>query len=201
MFAEQAGDVLQATQQGRVVHQFAQQAEVVFAACAVQMFLSGLMPGDLVGVLFDRAVVDERFSAEGAAEHEPFERLAAAQCHVNLPVGEGGACIDDGFFEGEPLAFMDGNRPGGFEGILPEGAGHGFGDFPGLLVQGVFDVLPFFASHGNGFPFVAAPHEDVFRAEGGNPSDFAVVVTFFGRGVVFDEIGRASCRERVLPPG
>ena len=83
----------------------------------------------------------------GALSTRPSERLATREGNVGLPVGESALHVDDGALEGETLALVHGDGPGGAEGILREGAVDHFFDLIGALVEDVAGVVPRFARH------------------------------------------------------
>ncbi len=119
------------------------------------------------------------------AQHDAFQTFAAAQRHVHLPVREGGLRIDDGAFEREPLAFVDGDGPGKFQRVLYESTELLLLHFFGFLVEGVFHVGPLGGHHLDVVVFAGAAHVDRAFAEAGDLADFTVVEAFVAADIVF----------------
>lgn len=89
-------------------------------------------------------------------------------------------------FESQSLALVDGDRPSGFQRILAEGAGNGFGDFLCFGIDRIFYIVPGFLFDDDLVSFTV----DYGYLVGINKydlSDLPVIVPFFGRRVVFDE--------------
>ena len=51
-------------------------------------------------------------------EDQSFQRSETAEGNINLAGRERGACIDDGFFKSEALAFVNGDGPCQSNGVL-----------------------------------------------------------------------------------
>ena len=79
----------------------------------------------------------------GRASARPFQRAAARQRNVGLAVRERAAAkVDIHLVERQPLALVDGERPGQPHRELAEGAGHRLDDLLGRLVEGVAPAFP-----------------------------------------------------------
>ena len=62
-------------------------------------------------------------------------------------MGKGSACIDNRPVEGKPLALVYGYSPGQLQRILGKRADYLFLNLFGILIQGIFHVLPFSHLH------------------------------------------------------
>ena len=143
--------------------------------------------GPLPFVVHDGLVVVQRLGADGAVQHEAFERAAPAQGHVDLAGGEGVARVDHGLVEGEALALVDGDGPGQAQGVLGEGAQFLFLYLPGGGVGGVADVAPGVALHEDGLVVAGAADGDAVVVHLLDHAYLAVEVAAGGLGVVLEE--------------
>jgi hypothetical protein len=92
--------------------------------------------GDHAGIGADRAGKDPGTQYQSPDIREP------AQRNVYLAGSERGAGVDDRFFKGQSLAFVDGDRPGQADRILGESPQFLFFDPVFLLVVLVSDIFP-----------------------------------------------------------
>ena len=94
-------------------------------------------------VRIDGTVADDGRTRQRAAEHHSLQRFATAQRHIGLTMGKGSRGVNDGMFEGKSLTLVDSDGPCQSNGILSEGALHGFLYLLRLLIECVFRVAPF----------------------------------------------------------
>ena len=62
--------------------------------------------------VLDPGVGPDAGGADLGDQHDTFEAFAAAQRHIDLPVGKCCLCVQDHPLEGQALAFVDGDGPG-----------------------------------------------------------------------------------------
>ena len=75
---------------------------------------------DVAGKFLDDGAAFDAAAFNGGAEHQSLEAAATAQGHIDLAVGKGGPGIDDNLIKGKPLALMNSDGPGQFQGELNE---------------------------------------------------------------------------------
>ena len=122
--------------------------------------------------------------AQKARQDQAFQGLAPAQGHIGLAMGKGGAGVDDGFFKGKPLTFMDGNGPGQPEWVLPECTDTFFMYFLRLAVKRIFNVLPDDRFNTDLLLVLGTLDPNIVAADMGNGTNFAVEVALFRREIV-----------------
>jgi hypothetical protein len=166
-FEEGVELVAQEVEAEEVHEQFA----LVGEAVGFQPLGIGVAGGDVADVGGDGIIDDDAVGAEGGAEHEAVEGLAAGEGDIDLAVGEGGVGVDDGAFEGEALALVDGDGPGELEGDLFEGAFDGFGDAVGGGIDGVLDVVPLEGLGEDVVDVAGAADADGGAVDGGDAAD------------------------------
>jgi hypothetical protein len=90
-----------------------------------------------------RAIEQDVGGPQRPGERKPFERAAARQCHVRLPMGEGPTPkVDVHLVQRQALALVDGERPRQPQRELPEGARDRLDDLLLRLVVSIAAVLP-----------------------------------------------------------
>ena len=104
-------------------------------------------------------VADDGRSGNGRSQHQPFQSLASAQCHIHLSVGKRGGCINDGLLERQSLALVYGDGPGQSQRVLAEGAFNLFAYLLGRFVQCVAAIGPFARLYVEGGSVVASHHD------------------------------------------
>ena len=165
----------------------AHEGEEIVAAHLLQLVGRGLLLGNVFGELEHGAVLDDGRGGNGGAEHQAFERLTTREGDVGLPVGESALHVDDGALEGEALALVHGDGPGGTEGILREGAVDHFFDLIGALVEDVAGVVPRFARHVDEYAAFVGADGDFIAVETHHLAEHAVEIVVVARHAVANE--------------
>ena len=130
-------------QQRTEVEQLQQQVALVLLLQRGQLLNAtpglGILMGDVV---VDALVADDGTRLQRRSQHQPLQRAAAAQSHIDLPRRKRLVGIDDGAVERQSLTLVDGNGPCQAQGVLPERALHLGLNLARLRVQRVAGVLP-----------------------------------------------------------
>ncbi len=185
MLLTQPGAVLQLAQQGPERKQLKQRLLLELLPGGLQRLGSGLVFFNVARKSLDGSVADDAGRRKRIAEHEPFQRAAAAQGHVHLAVGKSGIGVNDGFVKGEALAFVNGDGPGQLQRILTENAGYRFLNFFCSFVQYVFKIAPFGRLHVNGLLLAGTLHDNHVFPDLVYGTDFPVEIPLFAGDVVF----------------
>ena len=185
MLVHQAHIMPQRLFQGGEAKQVAQQLQEVSLLQGSETAFVGLPTARFAGKLVHLAVADNGLGGEGRVEHQPFQRLATAQCHIRLPVGKRAACVDDGMFKGEPLALVNGDGPRSLHRKLAEGAFHLFLDFLGSLVQHILGIGPYLFLQHDRLTATLRTHHHATAGHFGHLTQQAVVIAVGSRRIVF----------------
>ena len=132
-------------------------------------------------------VADNSLCRKRCAEHQAFQRLATAQCHIRLPMCKGCAGIDNGTLKRKPLTLVDCNGPRQFQGKLPESTFNIFYNLPALFVQDVFCICPLLFLQQESIPAVFGAYLDTLGRNGGYLTNHTVVVAVLAGRVVLHE--------------
>ena len=114
-------------------------------------------------------------------QHQALKRLAAAQGHIGLAVGERRAHVYDGMAERQALALVYGDGPRRLHWVLAEHALHHLLYLLRLLVKLIAAVGPLLGCHLYGIAALLGHHAEATAADGRHASYHAVVVAFVGR--------------------
>ena len=161
--------------------------EKVRPAQALQTALVGKGLPSVAGEAVDRLVVYQRLPGQRRAQHQSFEGPAAAQGDIGLTVGERSAHVDERAVEGQPLALVDRDGPGGLQRVLPEDAVYLFAYLLAVLVEFVARVGPFLLLEPDGLAIVSAADFDSVVGQLRDLSEHAVEVAVPAGGVVLHE--------------
>ena len=143
-----------------------------------QPFLRRRVAGCLLDKTEDSGIGFYRKRRQRRAENHALEGLAAAQGHIDLPVGEGRSGIDYGPLKGESLAFMDGDGPGRFQRKLQEGSDLVLGDLKRIRIERILDILPDRRFNLDLLRVVRAADADMLAGDTGDLADLAVEIAF-----------------------
>ena len=124
---------------------------------------------------------------EPAAQHNTFECLTAAERHIHLPVRKRLPGVDDDPLKSEPLALVDGDRPGEPERQLTKSTDDGLLHLLAGLVELVALVGPLGHLHDDIVGIALAAHAHEAGRQPGDGADAAVVVAAVAAAVIFDK--------------
>ena len=172
--AQQAG---QAMANRHKVKEFVKQRKVERLLHLLQTVRVGLRGGALILEIAHLIVHNDCLRRYRRGKHNAPERAATAQRHVSLAVRKGGGGVNHHAVERQALAFVNGNRPSEFQGILAERAIHHFLHHFRFLVQHKVRIVPSVGGYGNRFLAFGGAHLHLAVGKCRDRTDHAVVVT------------------------
>ena len=124
----------------------------------VDFLLRGLFFVQMLHKLVNGVVIDQGTGGDARLQHKTFQRGAAAEGYVNLPMGKSLSRINDDLVESQSLALVDGDSPSQTQRNLLETADFLLFNILIFSIDGVFYVLP--SELGNDDIFLAAFYGD-----------------------------------------
>ena len=121
---------------------------------------------------------------DGGCQHHALKGLTAAECNIDLTVGKGISGINDRPLKGQPLALVDGDGPGRFQGVLDKGTDLFFCYIMGLFINRVPDIFPGRRFHLDLAGITRTANHDPFIINISYLADLAVKIFFVFRWIV-----------------